>query len=1012
MTEAIVSSRLLRLVLVAVLLPAAIGWAALAWFSGTDWTHLPAHAVLEALGTFAVLGLAVFLVATRIPDERPHTLWVAAAMAAIGILNAFHAIALPGQHFIRLHVDATLAGGALMALAWVPDAVTRGLSARAWVGLAAVAALALGLLEMASGGLATAGMLPDGSLAAWVRPVSLLAGALFLAGAVAIGARYARTANGDELLLIGLALLFALDALFFSFTRPWDADWWTWHLIRLAAYVAVLFHAFVSYQRGQAEVLRARDELGARSAELAREVEARRKSEEALRVAAVYDETQRGALTLFNAAGGARRIVEGVLELLSRQHAFPVCAYYDYDEWRGVYRMHAGLGVPQKLAREVVAGTGLIGEAARIQRPLLLDGIGDEQGLTIDAGLFGIAPRAVMIAPVHYQHKRLGALVLLGTRAQSPRDVDFVDQLSIQLGVALYNLSQHENLRLLAGQLRERNEEVARKNRQLEEASRMKSEFLANMSHELRTPLNAIIGFAELMRDGVLGELQSRQRDPVTHIVSSGKHLLSLINEILDLSKIEAGHMTLELEPLDPCEMCRNSLAVVTDAALLRRIRIDADCGKGLPLIVADPRKLRQILYNLMSNAVKFTPEDGVVSLSMRRVPAPTPPRAGRYFPPAASGSEFLEIAVADSGIGIAAADLQRLFEPFVQLDSALSRKYQGTGLGLAMVRKLIELHGGALAAESTPGEGSRFTAWLPWREAVGLAPGEGMPAVAPRETLQPVPATPGEATGRGVLPEPGKAPLVLVVEDDEKTAALMRTQLEDAGYRVAVAASAEEALAMASAEPPDAISLDVMLPGMDGWELLDQLKRHEALAHVPVIIVSAVPDVGKGLALGATMVQQKPVSQQDLIGAMARVGLQTSRTASRRVLVVDDEPRSVDVMATHLAQAGFVVERAYGGAEAIDSVRSSPPDAVVLDLLMPDVSGFEVVRALKDDPATAGVPIVAITAKLLTAADRAALNGCVAMLMEKAGFRPEDFVREVRSALTAARAGADKGSA
>jgi len=302
--------------------------------------------------------------------------------------------------------------------------------------------------------------------------------------------------------------------------------------------------------------------------------------------------------------------------------------------------------------------------------------------------------------------------------------VDYITK-PISPPIVMARVKNHLALKAMTDSLRDQNEylerevarrmceqmairEVAIQNLQLEAASRMKSEFLANMSHELRTPLNAIIGFAEVLRDGLAGELEPKQKDYANEIYMSGGHLLALINDILDLSKVEAGKMTLTLEPVSVSMLVQAGLQVVKETATAHRQRLTAQVAPDLGEVWLDGRKFKQILYNLLSNAVKFTPDGGEVRLEARRV---TP-----EAPPDGPGASFLEIVVKDSGIGVPAADQARLFEPFTQIDSTLARRYQGTGLGLAMVRRLAELHGGTVALRSAPGEGSTFTVRLPWR--------------------------------------------------------------------------------------------------------------------------------------------------------------------------------------------------------------------------------------------------------------------------------------------------------
>ncbi len=530
---------------------------------------------------------------------------------------------------------------------------------------------------------------------------------------------------------------------------------------------------------------------------------------------------------------------------------------------------------------------------------------------------------------------------------------------------------------------------LQQKNVELEDASRMKSEFLANMSHELRTPLNAIIGFSEVLGDGLLGDLTDQQRGFIGDIFSSGKHLLSLINDILDLSKVEAGKMMLDLEPVQVSSLFANSLSIIREKAASRQIRLSMDVSKELGSVRADARKVKQIVYNLLSNAVKFTSERGEVTLRATGVPRAQVSQLsgswnGRIFPlPDNEFEEFLKISVTDNGIGISREGLEDLFKPFSQIDSGLARKFEGTGLGLAMIKLLAELHGGTLAVQSAVGEGSCFTVWLPLR-----APEE--PArERPKTPTTPFKALPGER-------------IALVVEDDFKAADLIRVQLEAEGFRVRHAPSAEAALVVAGEQPLSLITLDVMLPNMDGWEFLGRLKQMPALKHIPVVIVSIVADRNKGFALGAAAVMQKPISRQELYDSLVDLGLiPLAPGRPLKVLVVDDDPKAVELVAVHIMGLASTVLRAYGGREAIATARRELPDLIVLDLMMPEVNGFDVVDALHRDSETNRIPILVVTAKQLTADDRNRLNGFVAVVMEKADFTGGRFSAEVRRAMS-----------
>jgi PAS domain S-box-containing protein len=563
------------------------------------------------------------------------------------------------------------------------------------------------------------------------------------------------------------------------------------------------------------------------------------------------------------------------------------------------------------------------------------------------------------------------------------------------LTVVSYNATTfHDRDRVLQGvfaaardvtELRRFEKTLQQKNAELEDANRMKSEFLANMSHELRTPLNAIIGFSEVLKDGLIGDMTDQQRGFIGDIFSSGKHLLLLINDILDLSKVEAGKMLLDLELLQIDSLLGNSLSIIREKAGSRQIHLTMDAGE-LGSMYADGRKVKQIVYNLLSNAVKFTGERGQVTLRASAVPRAkvgtlAGPWTGRSSPLVDSEfAEFLEISVTDSGIGISAEGLEKLFQPFSQIDSGLARKFEGTGLGLAMVKLLVELHGGAVAVESAVGEGSCFTVWLPLRATEG---------------------TTKVAVGAPVRPLSG-APIALVVEHDLKSAELIRLQLEADGFQVLHADSAEAALTLAVEHSLSLITLEIMLPDMDGWEFLARVKKMPTLARVPVVIISIVADRNKGFALGAAAVLEKPISRQELLDALMELGLfPVSEGRTLRVLVVDDDPAAVELIAVRLLGLASAVERVYGGREAVDAARRRKPDLIVLDLMMPEMSGFDVVEELRTHPDTAGIPIMVVTAMVLTPADRAKLNGYVTTVLGKTELEFQNFRAEVRRAMS-----------
>jgi PAS domain S-box-containing protein len=539
---------------------------------------------------------------------------------------------------------------------------------------------------------------------------------------------------------------------------------------------------------------------------------------------------------------------------------------------------------------------------------------------------------------------------------------------------------------------------LQQKNAELEDASRMKSEFLANMSHELRTPLNAIIGFSEVMRDGLVGPMSDKQRNFTGDILRSGQHLLSLINDILDLSKVEAGKMLLDLDPVEVSSLFVNSLTIVREKAAARHVRLALEAEDGLGSMMVDARKVKQIVYNLLSNAVKFTADGGTVTLRAAKVPravvgqlAERGDGSRRAFMPSENTfAEFLEISVTDSGIGIAAEDLEHLFKPFSQIDSGLARKFEGTGLGLAMVKLLADLHGGSVAVESEVGVGSRFTVWLPLRRMEGLLPA----ASASTAVSTPVVVAPSVPVSR--------LRTALVIDDDLGSADLIRIQLEAEGFTVLHAESAEAGLRLAAQQQLSLITLDIALPKTDGWDFLTRIKKVPALRHVPVVIISILPDFTKGFALGAAAVMQKPVTRKELYESLAQLGLPAPVEGQPlTVLVVDDDPKAVELVAVRLSAIGATVLRATGGEEAIDLARTQLPGLIVLDLMMPSVNGFDVVEALRERAVTARIPVIVMTAQRVTAADRERLDGSVTAIMAKGQFDRARFTAEIRRAMS-----------
>jgi signal transduction histidine kinase/CheY-like chemotaxis protein len=497
--------------------------------------------------------------------------------------------------------------------------------------------------------------------------------------------------------------------------------------------------------------------------------------------------------------------------------------------------------------------------------------------------------------------------------------------------------------------------QLEQSNVQLKDANKHKSVFLASMSHELRTPLNAILGFSELLMDSGKEAFTPETRHRfLEQIHSSGRHLLGLINDILDLSKIEAGQMELRLQTVDIAEVADQVRNTVEPLAAQKRITITVEASNA-GTIIADAGKVKQMLLNLVSNGIKFTPEDGTVVIRATRL------------------NDAVELAVADTGIGIAKEDFNRVFHEFQQLDSGVGRQQPGTGLGLTLTRRFANLHGGDVRLESEVGKGSVFTITLP---------------LAARHSVESPPpvmvATPRAADSRQ---------LVLVVEDDPAAAELLTRQLDRAGFRTHVARTGNQALADARGLQPAAITLDILLPDLDGWEVLTRLKNEPSTSKIPVMVVSVVDNPELGIALGALDYFVKPVAGVELMSRLAKFKIGHAEGQQPTVLVVDDEAANREWLSRVLEPEGFTIVMAAGGQEAIDIARTTPPDLVMLDLMMPNVTGFDVVEALRSNPSTQNIPIMVLTAKTLTDSDIRQLNGHVSTILRRGSTGASDLL-------------------
>jgi signal transduction histidine kinase/DNA-binding response OmpR family regulator len=629
---------------------------------------------------------------------------------------------------------------------------------------------------------------------------------------------------------------------------------------------------------------------------------------------------------------------------------------YEYDEPAGQFRLRAS----ENFDAESVAGLdgaairkgeGAVGTSVVTREPVQVpDTRAPDYPARLRELLERAGYRAVLAVPLLREDQIIGALLVLrkAPGAFAPEVVELLKTFASQSALAI------QNARLFR--------ELAEKGKQLEVASQLKSQFLANMSHELRTPLNAIIGVTEMLHEDARDLKREADLEPLGRVLRAARHLLALINDILDLSKIEAGKMEIHLESFAIAPLVEDVVSTIGTLAAKNGNRVLVDCAADIGTMRADQTRIRQALLNLASNAVKFT-ERGTVTIRVKRV--------------AEDGGDWMTMAVTDTGIGLTREQMGRLFQEFVQADSSTTRKYGGTGLGLAISRRFCQMMGGDIAVESEPGRGSTFTIRLPADSATahtGAAPRDGA-------ALRPSAAQPG-------------APTILVVDDDQTVREVMERYLVREGFSVVTASGGHKGLRLARELRPAAITLDVMMPDLDGWTVLAAIKGDPTLADIPVILVTIVDEKNRGYSLGATDYMVKPIDRERLVGVLRNI----CGAGGRHVLLVDDDDMMRRGMRLALEQDGWKVSEAGNGRVALARLGETCPDVIVLDLVMPEMDGFEFLDEVRQRAEWREIPVLVVTAKDLTAQDRARLNGGVERILQKSGR--DEMLEEVGRAL------------
>ena len=620
-------------------------------------------------------------------------------------------------------------------------------------------------------------------------------------------------------------------------------------------------------------------------------------------------------------------------------------------------------------------GEGIPGQCAEELKVIEVKNVPAESGFQISLGLVEVPPASVLAVPVLFQDKLLGVMVLGSTVLYGDLEKEIIDNSVPQIGVAIANAMNHEQTRKLSLEIAKRNEELGGKNTELEKAYRVKSDFLSSMSHELRTPLNSIIGFSSVLLGQSGDPLTPDQRMAIEKVLKNGRHLLELINDILDLSKLESGRMTVSIETEDVQSVVSNCLMLTETLFKQKKLTVKETIEPNLPKLSTDIVKVRQVLMNLLSNAAKFTDQGDVIVNVAKK-------------------GDMISFAVKDSGIGIKPEHYDIVFEEFKQVDGTNTRKYKGTGLGLPISRRLARMLGGDLVVESEYGQGSTFTLTLP---PVYISKGDTVVYQKP----EPPKAKPAAQVVKQVAkPIPAGGAQILCIDDDPDAIEILRKYLIPEGYSVASALSGEEGIKLAQQIIPALITLDIMMPEKDGWQVLRELKASPKTRDIPVVVHSIIDNKPLAVSLGAVDVVAKPTDPTRLL----TLAKQFVKSRDQFLLVVDDNEDFAEAMKRLLVEDGYSVKVANGGQKALEILKTSTPALMLLDLMMPEMDGFAVVRELQQNEQWRKIPVVILSGKDLSETEWKQLNMHISDFVKKGSISSVELRQTINKVLGAER--------